>query len=107
MPTDKYTVLYQGQLGNSVGLLATVGSGKQWIVKNMTLVNNDASDRTGGLYRGGATAAKAITPPNMVIKAGGMQEWDGTMAFYDGETIYGGASVAAQVTITISGDEIS
>jgi hypothetical protein len=103
---DTYKLLYQGQLGASVATLATVGTAKMWIIKNICVVNNDTSARTFGLYRQGTAAANVITPPNISVPAGGMAEWDGTMALNDSETIRGGASVATQLTITISGDEI-
>lgn len=104
---DAYKVLYQGQLGASVATLATVGGGKSWIVKHIAVVNNDTSNRTFGLYRQGTAAANVITPPNMVVPAGGCCEWDGTMALAASETIAGGASVASQLTVTICGDEVS
>ncbi len=104
---DTYKQLYQGQLGNTVATLATVGTGKMWIIKHISVVNNDSSARTFGLYRGGTAAANVITPPNMSIPAGGMAEWDGTMAMNDGETLRGGASVATQLTVTVDGDEVS
>lgn len=107
MPSDAYQLLHQSQLPSSVGTLATVTSAKDWIVKHITVVNNDASARTFALYRGGTTAAKIITPPAIAIPAGGMAEWDGTMCFDAGETISGVASVATQLTITISGDEVT
>jgi len=107
MPTDAYKLLYQGQLPSSVGTLATVGSGKSWIVKHISIVNNDSAARTFSLYRQGTAAANIITPPAMSIPAGGMAEWDGTMAMADGETIRGLASVATMLTATICGDEVS
>src|SRR5262245_41079979 len=104
---DTYKLLYQGQLGSSVATLATVGTGKMWIIKHMTVVNNDTSARTFALYRQGTAASNIITPPNMSIPASGMAEWDGTMSLNDAETIRGGASVATQLTLTIDGDEVS
>ena len=105
--TNAYKLLYQGQLGNSVSTLATVGTGLAWIIKHIAVVNNDSTARTFGLYRQGAVAANVITPPNMSVPAGGMAEWDGTMALAAAETFRGGASVATQLTITISGDEVT
>lgn len=104
---DLYKLLYQGQLPSSVGTLATVGTGKMWIVKHITVINNDSAARTFALYRQGTAAANIITPPAMAIAAGGMAEWDGTMALNDAETIRGLASVATMVTISIDGDEVS
>jgi len=107
MPSDAYKLLYQAQLGSSVATLATVGTGKGWIIKSIQVVNNDSSARTFALYRQGTAASNIITPPNISVPAGGMAEWDGTMALNDAETIRGGASVASQLTITISGDEVT
>lgn len=106
MATDDYKLLYQGQLPSSVGTLATVTSGKSWIVKHKSIVNNDSSARTYQLFRQGTAEANAITPI-ATIPAGGMAEWDGTMAMASGETLRGGASVATKLTLTISGDEVT
>jgi hypothetical protein len=104
---DAYKLLYQGQLPSSVGTLATVGGGKSWIIKHISIVNGDTAARTFGLFRQGTAAANAITPAAQVVPAGGMAEWDGTMALAASETIVGVASVASQLTITICGDEAS
>lgn len=103
-----YKVLYQGQLGNTVATLATVGGGKSWIIKDISMVNTDSSDRTAGLYHNGTTSATVITPPNVNIVAGGMYAFSGgTITAAAGDTISGGASVASKITVTISGDEVS
>lgn len=105
---NAFKVLYQGQLGNSVATLATVGAAKTWIIKQITAVNNDASARTFGLYVGGTTAAKAITPPAVSIPAGGGWDWcPCDICLETGQTLSGGASVATQVTVTVFGVEIS
>jgi hypothetical protein len=104
---DTYKLLYQGQLPSSVGTLATVGTGKMWIIKHITVVNNDASSRAFALYRQGTAAANIITPPAMAVPAGGMAEWDGTLSMNDAETLRGVASVASMLTVTIDGDEVS
>lgn len=105
---DSFKVLYQGQLGNTVATLATVGGGKSWIIKTITAVNNDTSARTFGLYVGGTTAAHVVTPPNVSIPAGGGWEWTEVgIALEAAQTIAGGASVATQVTVTVFGDEVS
>ncbi len=88
--------------------LATVPGGKSWIVKNITMVNTDSSDRTVGLYHNGTTNVTSITPTAVTIVAGGMYAFGGdSMAFAAGDTISGGASVASKITITITGDEIT
>ncbi len=107
MATDDYKLLYQGQLASSVATLATVGSGKAWLIKSMQVVNNDTSARTFQLLRQGTAASNIITPPAMSVPAGGMAEWDGTMALAATETLRGFASVATMVTLTVSGDEVT
>lgn len=105
---NSWKVLYQGQLGNSVGTLATVGGGKTWLVSGWVAVNNDSAARTFGLYIGGTTAAKVVTPPNISIPAGGSVKDDKPgWTLEAGQTIAGGASVASQITLTIFGDEVS
>ena len=106
MATDLYKQLYQGQLPSSVGTLFTVTTGHSFIIKHIVVVNNDTSDRTFQLFRGGTAAANAITGATFLVKAnGGMQEWDGTITMDDGETLRAVASAASQLTITIDGDD--
>lgn len=101
-------MLYQGQLGNSVATLATVGAAKSWIIKTLMAVNNDSAARTFGLYVGGTTATHVVTPPNISIPAGGAWEWTEIgMTLEAAQTLAGGASVASQVTVTVFGDEVS
>jgi hypothetical protein len=107
MPTDDYKLLYQGQLPSSTGTLATVASGKAWIIKHMAVVNTDSAARTFTLFRQGTGDANMITPPAMAVPAGGMAEYDGTMALGASETLRGVASVATELTITVSGDEVT
>lgn len=105
---DAFKVLYQGQLGNTVATLATVGAAKSWIIKTIEAVNNDSSARTFGLYVGGTAAANAVTAPAISIPAGGAWEWTEVgIALEAAQTIAGGASVATQVTVTVFGDEVS
>lgn len=105
---DSFKVLYQGQLGNSVATLATVGAAKTWIIKLITVVNTDSSARTFGLYVGGTAAANAVTPTAVSIPAGGSWEWfEMSLTLETGQTIAGGASVATKLTTTVYGDEVS
>lgn len=100
-------ILYQGQLPASVATLVTVGALKNWVVRHMTVVNNDTVTRTFALYRNGTTAPFLITPPLMVIVAGGMQEFDGADGYNAADTLAGVGSVASMLTLIVSGDEIS
>ncbi len=106
---DAFKVLGQGQLGNTVATIATVGAAKTWIIKLITMVNNDTSARTFGLYVGGTAAANAVTGTAISLPAsGGSWEWNPSgFTLETGQTIAGGASVASKVTYTIFGDEIS
>jgi hypothetical protein len=107
MALSTFKVLYQGQLGAAVATLATVGTGKTWIIKHITAVNNDTVARTFGLYVGGTTASKVITPPNVSIPNGGAWEWcPCDICLESAQTLAGGASAATQVTVTVFGDEI-
>jgi hypothetical protein len=91
-----------------VATLATVGGGKTWIVSRVKAVNTDSSTRTMGLYIGGTAAANAVTPTAISIPAGGA--WEDNSPGWTLEatqTIAGGASVGAKVTVTVFGDEVS
>lgn len=107
MATDAYKTLYQGQLASSVATLYTVGGGLAHIIKNIKVVNNDSSARTFSLLVGGTAATNRIGPAAMSIPAGGMAEWDGTMCLAATETLRGFGSAATQLTITVSGDEVT
>jgi hypothetical protein len=105
---DTWKVLYQGQLGNSVATLATVGGGKTWLVSRVKAVNTDSVARTMGLYIGGTTASHAVTPTAISIPAGGGWEDDSPgWTLEAAQTIAGGASAATVVTVTVFGDEVS
>lgn len=106
---DAYKLLYQGQLAATVGTLYTVPGGGvlSAIVRHISVVNNDTVNRTFVLYRQGTAATNIVTPPAIVVPAGGMAEWDGAMAFATTETIRGTGSVASMLSVTICGDEVS
>ncbi len=77
------------------------------IVKHMSVVNTGTVAATFELATGGTVAANVITPPTFNVNAGGMAEWDGTMAIGSGETLYGSASAATTLSIRIDGDQVS
>lgn len=105
---NTYKVLLQTQLPNAVATLATVGAAKMWIIKLITVVNNDGSIRTYALYVNGTTAAHIITPGAVSLPAsGGASGDDDTRTLNAGDTLAGVASVASQLTITVYGDEVS
>ncbi len=106
--SDSYKVLYQGQLGNTVATLATVGAGKTWIIRKKTAVNTDTSARTFGLCVGGTAAANRVTSDVISLPASGGYWVDTDPETLEaGQTLSGGASVATKVTVTVFGDEIS
>jgi hypothetical protein len=102
-----YKVLVQGQLGNTVATLATVGASKSWVISKITVVNTDTSARTCGFYVGGTTNTKSITPETVSIPAGGMMEFTGAETLEAANTLSGGASVATKLTYTVFGNEVS
>lgn len=106
---DTFKVLYQGQLGNTVATLATVGAAKTWIIKLITAVNTNASARTFGLYIGGTASSNAVTGTAISLEgSGGSWEWTPSgMTLEATQTIAGGASAATSVTVTVFGDEVS
>ncbi len=105
--TDTITTFYNAQLPNSVTLLFTAGSTFGAIIKNIVLVNTGAAT-TFQFFKNGNTAAHAITPSGWTIPANGMAQQSGeTIGFANGDTLYGVAGVASQVTCTIDGDALS
>ena len=98
-------------LGTSYAALYTVGSGETTIVKQIIVCNTDSSERTFSLclLQDGDTSA---TEPNDVIFSAVALDPGETKLInlslvmgYDtgGDAIYGKASAASKITITISG----
>jgi len=105
--TDTITTLYQGQLPATNGSpLFTASSTYGAIVKSIILVNTGAAT-TFQLFKKGTAASNAITP-SWPIPANGMAQLSGeTIGFANGDTFYGVAGVASQVTCTVDGDVLS
>lgn len=99
--------MYEGQLPAIVTILATVPGGKNWIIKHISVVNTDGSDRTFALYRNGITDPFLFTPSAAQVVAGGAYEFTGTLALEAGGTIAGIASVGSKLTTIIDGDEVT
>jgi hypothetical protein len=109
MPTDTYKVLYTGQLAAAAASLYTPGTGKQAIVKNITLQNLGANTETVTLYINGTAVSNkwsilALSPTGT---DGASAEWDGTISLANTDSIQGFATDATAVTCIFSGDEIS
>src|SRR5438552_1032232 len=105
MAVDTYKQIYQGLLQTAVTTLFTVGASESFIIKHMTVVNNDVAARTFALYKNGTAISNIITPPAVSVPAGGMAEWDGTMALGNNDTFRASGSVSGELTLTISGDD--
>ena len=107
MATDTYKTLYRGQPASAGTTLITVGAGKAQIVKHISVVNTDTSDRTIQFFRNGTTAAFKWSPVLVVKANDGLVEFDGTEAMGDGDTLYAVASVDTKLTVVVTGDEVS
>lgn len=103
---DSYKTFYQGQLPGTVGTLATVPGGRQWIVKHIVVANPTAGPVTFCLYKNGTTGPYQWTPSTMTVIAFGSAEWDGTEALDTAEYFAGVAGSAGSLSVTISGDEV-
>jgi len=76
------------------------------IVKNMKFVNMGAATRTIKLFHDGVAVTNVILPPTNIV-SGGYAEYEGTILLEPGDTLNGEASVAAEVTYTIYGLELT
>ena len=103
---DTYKTVYNGQPASTGTTLYTAPAGGA-IIKHITALNTDTSDRTIQFYRNGTDAAHQWTAA-MVVKANdGFVEFDGTEAMGNGDTLYAVASVSSKVNVMVSGDELS
>jgi hypothetical protein len=97
--------MYQGQLSTTLtATLATVPSGKTWIVKEITVVNTDTAARAVTLRMPGSGAGAEILSAKSVA-AGDTLQIRGHWVLSSTETITGGADVANKVSVHISGAE--
>lgn len=98
--------LGDGQLGAAKATLYTVPADTQTIVKSITLVNTDTSDRTANLYINRGGTSRRIIPTALTLDAnGGMAILDTVFTLEAADLIEGDASVAAKVDYTINGTE--
>lgn len=104
--------LYQGQLSASETTLATVGSGKKWIILHFVVTNTDTEEHTFGLscVPNGGTAGDAnrIISSSTVIAAGDTFSSGDLFIVMDtaGDFLSGIADEASELTVTISGCEV-
>lgn len=103
---DSYKRIYQGQLAASSGVVYTVPSGTQAIIKSIRVVNTSATATTVKLWNGGSADSNVILPPTS-IDAGGFAEFDGTLTLAAADTIAAQAGAATSLTMTIHGLEVS
>lgn len=103
---DTYKRIYQGELSTSSGVIYTVPSGTQAIIKSMRIVNTSASETTIKLWNGGSSNANVVLPP-VTIDAGGFAEFDGTLTMTSGDTLVAQAGANTALTMTIYGLEIT
>jgi hypothetical protein len=102
---DSYRTLYQGQVPNVAGTLATVPVTKSWIIKCIKVINVTAGPVALTLYKNGIT--DEFMTDTVTIPANGSANWDGTDAMGAGEYIAGVAGALNAITMTVSGDEVS
>lgn len=94
---DTFKKLWQAFLGNGApATLYTAPALTTVIVKQMKLVNVDASARTAKLWHDGTSDINTILP-TITLEAGGFGEWDGAMELDAGDTISGQADAASKV----------
>lgn len=104
MPSN-FKTLYQGQPGVAAALVYTVPAGWMAAIKQIRAVNPTTGVPAAfALYKGGNVAANMIQPL-IPLNPGEFAEDDGTHLLAAGDTIYAMASVAATITLTISGME--
>lgn len=103
---DTYKRIYQGQPSTSSGVIYTVPSGTQTIVKSIKVVNTSASATTIKIWHGGSANSNAILPA-VSIDAGGFAEFDGTITMAAADTLTAQAGAATAITLTVYGLEIT
>lgn len=98
------SVLGQGQLAVSAGVIYTVPSSTSAEITNITLINSSTTDSIAIiLYLKGTSASNEWA--RHVLDGHEWTEWTGTLHLRAGETIAGSASTATAITYTISGNE--
>jgi hypothetical protein len=104
---DSFKLLYQGQLPITPAILYTVPAATSTIVKHMQINNPTSSGASIWIWRNGTANANVLYTSVPIRANGGWAEWDGGMALGTGETLWGSASLANTITLTIDGDEVS
>lgn len=105
MGTFVAKLLANGQLDTTKAALYTVGSGKQTVIKKITLVNTDTVDRTVNLYlcASGGTSRRII-PQNLVLEPGCLLEEEDIL-LTAAQKLEGDSSAASVIDYTVQGVE--
>lgn len=104
--TDTYKKLFQGQLPAAAAAQYTVPGATQSIIRSIVLVNTTASPVTVSLFTDGSAAANKILD-TYSIPANTRVELNAVMTLGAAGAIWGVASAATAVTMTVFGLEIS
>lgn len=101
------TRFYTGQPGTTDTLLATVTTGKSWLVKQVILTNTDAAAKrvTIGFPSAAALAAANHVISDVTIMGKGLVVLDMSVPLAAGETIRGLQETATAITVKIVGVE--
>jgi ATP-dependent protease ClpP protease subunit len=100
---------YIGQPGTSATTLATVPSGKTWIVKQICLANTTASDATVTIHlvpSGGSAGVGNMIVPGITVYAKSVVTVDLAQVMTAGDFIAGLQGTTSAITVTISGVEV-
>lgn len=103
---DAYKKLYQGQPGAAAATLATVPASTTWIIRHIRVVNTHTAAQTIELWHDGTTDAEKILGAVSIDPDDTYTE-DCFICAEAADTIAGKASVAAEVTVTLYGVEIT
>lgn len=105
---EVYKRLYQGQPGVAAATVYTVPAGTQTIIKEIRAVvpSSAAAGANIGLFHGGTADANRIWP-DWPLAPGEMAVEDGLITMQPGDTLAAIASVAARVTVTVYGIELT
>lgn len=104
--TDTYKKLFQGQLPNAAAAQYTVPGATQAIIRSIVLVNTSGSAVTVSLFTDGSAASNKILD-TYSIPANTRVSLNDVVTLGAAGAIWGVASVAATVTMSVFGLEIS
>lgn len=103
---DNYKVLAQSQPGTSTAAIYTVPGSTQTIARSIVIVNTDSAPRTVDLFVNGAAEVNRILPTT-TLAVGERIELNTILCLAATNTLQAKADVAAKVSISVFGLEIS